>query len=248
MGSTLNQYPDGGYATVHANCGNNIDFYNVQFYNQGGSTYNDYASLFVSSIGWSANSAVYQIVVGKHTLGDGSSFIDGASLKTAFNSALADGRWAAGFMSWQFYKEVIAADGDALIDEVRTANWPIIGTQTPTMSTTPALTMPITPSPTNPITPSPTNPLSTTAAPSTTITPAPTNPITPSPTNAVTPSPTNAVTPSPTMPIDVENIQIVNYHGSNSWYYAASLNGVSHDFTVQKFEIQMANGIWFECG
>merc|ERR1711971_964013 len=256
MGSTLNQYPDGGYATVHQNCGDNIDFYNVQFYNQGGSTYNDYASLFVSSIGWSQNSAVYQImdgaspegvqvpaskiVVGKHTLGDGSSFIDGVSLKTAFNSALADGRWSAGFMSWQFYKEVIAADGDALIDEVRAANWPMIGTPTPTEEVTPAPTMPITPSPTNPITPSPTNPLPTTAAPSTTLTPAPTNPI--------TPSPTNVVTPSPTMPIDVENIQIVNYHGSNSWYYAGNLNGVAHDFIVQKFEIQKANGIWFECG
>merc|ERR1711971_1277732 len=108
--------------------------------------------------------------------------------------------------------------------------------------------MPITPSPTNPITLSPTSSSPTTAAPSTTVTHAPTNPITPSPTNPIAPSPTNAVTPSPTMPIDVENIQIVNYHGSNSWYFAGSLNGVSHDFTVQKFEVQKANGIWFECG
>merc|ERR1719150_2895478 len=146
MGSTLNQYPDGGYATVHQLCGDNIDFYNVQFYNQGGSTYNDYASLFVSSIGWSQNSAVYQImdgaspesvtipasklVVGKHTNGDGSSFIDGASLKTIFNSALADGRWSAGFMTWQFYKEIYPSSGTPLIDDVITANWPTEGTDT----------------------------------------------------------------------------------------------------------------------
>ena len=89
MGSTRGQYPNGGYATVHSVCGHNIDFYNVQFYNQGQSTYNTYDSLFVSSIDWSQNSAVYQImdgaspenvqipasklVVGKHTNGDGSS-------------------------------------------------------------------------------------------------------------------------------------------------------------------------------
>merc|ERR1719229_1721791 len=164
MGSTLNQYPDGGYATVHQLCGDNIDFYNVQFYNQGGSTYNDYASLFVSSIGWSQNSAVYQImdgaspegvsvpaskiVVGKHTNGDGSSFVDGATLKTVFDDALAAGRWSAGFMTWQFYKEVYPSSGTALIDDVITANWPALdATPTPT---TPGQT----PSPTDEITPS----------------------------------------------------------------------------------------------
>merc|ERR1711920_942563 len=109
----------------------------------------------VSSIGWSSNSAVYQImdgaspesvtipaeklVVGKHTWGDGSSFIDGASLKTIFNSALADGRWSAGFMTWQFYKEIYPSSGTPLIDEVITANWPTDGTDTtatPTPTTT----------------------------------------------------------------------------------------------------------------
>jgi len=45
-----------------------------------------------------------------------------------------------------------------------------------------------------------------------------------------------------------ENIQIVNYHGSSEWYFAANLNGVSHGFAVNKFEILKADNQWFECG
>merc|ERR1712190_498019 len=230
MGSTLNQYPDGGYASVHKECGDKIDFYNVQFYNQGGSTYNDYSSLFVSSIGWSQNIAVYQImdgaspenvqipasklVVGKHTNGDGSSFIDGASLKSVFDEALTAGRWSAGFMTWQFYKELYPASGTPLIDDVITANWPELdGTPTPTTPATPSPVTSATPSPVTPVTPAP-----------------------------VTPSPTS---PSPTSsdPIDTEN-----YHGASEWYFAANLNGVAYGFDVTKFEIELANGNWFECG
>merc|ERR1719361_514484 len=179
MGSTLGQYPDGGYATVHQNCGDMIDFYNVQFYNQGGSTYNTYDSLFVSSIGWSQNSAVYQImdgaspenveipasklVVGKHTNGDGSSFIDGETLKNVFNSALADGRWSAGFMTWQFYKELYPSSGTALIDSVINANWDTTSpTTTSTTSTTTTSTTTTTATPTT---------TSTTADPVTSTTP-----------------------------------------------------------------------------
>merc|ERR1719362_521525 len=85
-----------------------------------------------------------KLVVGKHTNGDGSSFIDGASLKTIFNSALADGRWSAGFMTWQFYKEIYPSSGTPLIDDVITANWPTEGstdtTTTPTSTTTPTTT------------------------------------------------------------------------------------------------------------
>lgn len=35
--------------TVHKKVGDTIDFYNVQFYNQGDTKYNTYDSLFVSS-------------------------------------------------------------------------------------------------------------------------------------------------------------------------------------------------------
>jgi len=110
MGSP--KYPLGGYTTVHKNCGDLISWYNVQFYNQGSTTYNTYAGLFVNSIGWSTNTAVYEImdgassenvqvpaekiVVGKHTYGDGSTFVDGATLKSMFNDALTAGRWNTG--------------------------------------------------------------------------------------------------------------------------------------------------------
>merc|ERR1719229_1715683 len=140
MGSTINQYPHGGYNKVHQNCGSQIDWYNIQFYNQGSTSYNTYSGLFQTSIGWSGNSGVYQImngaspenvkvpaskiVVGKHTYGDGSSFLSGLNLKSIFNAALAAGQWDAGFMSWQFYKEIYPSSGSAaLIDEVINANW-----------------------------------------------------------------------------------------------------------------------------
>merc|ERR1711997_1194429 len=109
-------------------------------------------TLFVSSIEWSQNSAVYQImdgaspenvkvpasklVVGKHTNGDGSSFVDGATLKTVFDSALSAGRWSAGFMTWQFYKEVYPSSGTPLIDDVITANWPTDNADTSTTTST----------------------------------------------------------------------------------------------------------------
>jgi len=35
-------YPKGGYVTVHQKVGSMIDFYNVQFYNQGNTQYNSY--------------------------------------------------------------------------------------------------------------------------------------------------------------------------------------------------------------
>jgi len=160
MGSTLSQYPDGGYTTVHKNCGAKISWYNVQFYNQGSTTYADYSGLFEQSIGWSKNSAVYQImdgaspenvpvpaekiVVGKHTLGDGSSFVSGSTLQSVFNDALSAGRWDTGFMSWQFYREIASADSERLITGVLGANWT---PSAPTPPTTASPTFPPSPSP-----------------------------------------------------------------------------------------------------
>merc|ERR1719474_2158160 len=157
------QYPLGGYTTVHKNCGDKISWYNVQFYNQGSTKYDTYSSLFVNSDGWSSNSAVYEImdgassenvpvpaekiVVGKHTLGDGSTFVSGSTLKSIFNEALAAGRWSTGFMSWQLYTEI--ASTDKLIDEVSAANW-IPSVPTPPTTARPT-TSPV-PIPTNPVT------------------------------------------------------------------------------------------------
>lgn len=43
------RYPNGGYMAVHREVGQLIDFYNVQFYNQMGYTYDTYATLFTAS-------------------------------------------------------------------------------------------------------------------------------------------------------------------------------------------------------
>lgn len=40
------KYPNGAYLTVDKEVGHLIDFYNVQFYNQGSSTYDSYETLF----------------------------------------------------------------------------------------------------------------------------------------------------------------------------------------------------------
>lgn len=52
------QYRGGGYITVHNKVGSTIDFYNVQFYNQGGTDYASYQTLFKTSNGWSTKTSV----------------------------------------------------------------------------------------------------------------------------------------------------------------------------------------------
>ena len=42
--------------------GSTIDFYNIQFYNQGGTTYDSYDTLFRKSNGWSTGTSVKQII------------------------------------------------------------------------------------------------------------------------------------------------------------------------------------------
>lgn len=51
-------YPKGGYVTVHREVGHLIDFYNVQFYNQGNSEYNTYDELFNHATGFFSGTSV----------------------------------------------------------------------------------------------------------------------------------------------------------------------------------------------
>ena len=53
---------NGAYRKVHKQVGNKIDFYNVQFYNQGNTTYDTYDSLFVDSGHLNPESALYQLI------------------------------------------------------------------------------------------------------------------------------------------------------------------------------------------
>jgi len=43
------RYPNGGYLTVDKEVGHLIDWYNIQFYNQGDCTYDSYETLFVNN-------------------------------------------------------------------------------------------------------------------------------------------------------------------------------------------------------
>ena len=52
----------GAYLGVHREVGNKIDFYNVQFYNQGNTTYDTYDSLFVQSNFLNPQTAVYELM------------------------------------------------------------------------------------------------------------------------------------------------------------------------------------------
>eukprot|EP01084_Bolivina_argentea_P029989 55636_1 len=118
-------YTQGAYLTVHTNVGHMIDWYNIQFCNQGIS-YNTFETMFIESIGWSSNSSVYQmikgqnaygisipaekIVIGKLALGGTSDYVDGTTLNSIFNQAISVANdspiaWNTGFMMAPFYSE-----------------------------------------------------------------------------------------------------------------------------------------------
>jgi len=101
----------GGYSGVYKKAPT-INFFNVQFYNQGTSCYVDYNGLFSSSCSTFPGTAVNQIaqsgiplekiVVGKYiTTGDASNgYIAPATLHTLFTQAKSNLNWNAGVMAW----------------------------------------------------------------------------------------------------------------------------------------------------
>eukprot|EP01084_Bolivina_argentea_P062776 114761_1 len=117
------QYPLGSYLYIHTHIGMDIDWYNIQFYNQGTSKYSTYNTLFVTADGWSYNSSVYQmmnghndmnvkipsnkIIVGKPASSYDASntgFVDANTLESIFNTAVNTDTmgWNTGFMDWEF--------------------------------------------------------------------------------------------------------------------------------------------------
>jgi chitinase len=54
-------YKNGGYLAVHHRAGHLIDFYNIQFYNQGNTTYYTYQRLFIESGGYFPGTSVKEI-------------------------------------------------------------------------------------------------------------------------------------------------------------------------------------------
>nr|GAT55156.1 glycoside hydrolase family 18 protein [Mycena chlorophos] len=133
-------WPGNAYLGVDAAVGNLIDWYNIQFYNQGTTEYTTCAGLLTASSSQWPKSALFQIaangiplnklVIGKPaaTSDAGSGYMDPGTLATCLEQANAKG-WSGGVMTWQY------PDGDsAWITKVRADSWPV-GKSTSTTTT-----------------------------------------------------------------------------------------------------------------
>ena len=107
----------GGYTAVYAGCGNIIDWFNIQFYNQGDGCYTNYNSLFVNSndggnCPYFSGTSIMEIhaygiplsklVVGKYNLASdaGNGMVAPTVLGDYFLMAFASFGWNAGVMVW----------------------------------------------------------------------------------------------------------------------------------------------------
>lgn len=107
-------YPKNAYLAIDQAVGSMIQFYNVQFYNQGSTPYNTSAGLFNSSGGWAAGTSVNEIigkgvigskiVVGKPatTADGGAGYMSGSSIGDALVANYRFNGWMAGVMFWQY--------------------------------------------------------------------------------------------------------------------------------------------------
>ncbi|KIK56295.1 glycoside hydrolase family 18 protein [Collybiopsis luxurians FD-317 M1] len=126
-----NKWAKGGYLEINKQVGNLIDWYNIQFYNQGAHEYTTSAGLLTASSSTFPHSAVFQIaasgvpenkvVIGKPAVRSGADtgYMDPGTLATCLGQAKSKG-WSAGVMTWQW------PDGNAAwIKEVRSKSWPV---------------------------------------------------------------------------------------------------------------------------
>lgn len=109
---TPNRWGGGGYLKVNQQVGSLIDWYNIQFYNQGASEYTTCSNLLTASSSTWPNSAAFQIaasgvplskiVIGKPaTASDASNgFMTTTTLASCLQQAKNQG-WNGGAMVWQ---------------------------------------------------------------------------------------------------------------------------------------------------
>ncbi|KAF8202263.1 glycoside hydrolase [Pholiota molesta] len=121
----------GGYLKVHNTVGSLIDWYNVQFYNQGASEYTTCANLLTASSSTWPQTAVFQIassgvpmskiVIGKPaTTSEASNgFMSTSTLASCLQQAQAKG-WNGGAMVWQWNQAP-----SSWITAVRASSWPV---------------------------------------------------------------------------------------------------------------------------
>ncbi|KAF8123597.1 glycoside hydrolase family 18 protein [Boletus edulis] len=142
----------GGYLAVHKSVGSLIDWYNVQFYNQGTSEYTTCSGLLTASTSAWPESALFQIaangvtleklVIGKPaTPPDASNgYMNPSTLASCVSQAASKG-WGAGVMAWQYPDAT-----SAWITTVCGNTWP--GSHSPGPS--PTTTQPASPTSTGP--------------------------------------------------------------------------------------------------
>ncbi|KJA28077.1 glycoside hydrolase family 18 protein [Hypholoma sublateritium FD-334 SS-4] len=126
-----NAWGGGGYLKVHASVGNLIDWYNIQFYNQGASEYTTCANLLNTSSSTWPQTAVFQIaasgvpmskiVIGKPATSSEASngFMSTSTLAGCLQQAKARG-WTGGAMVWQWNEAP-----SSWITSVRASSWPV---------------------------------------------------------------------------------------------------------------------------
>ncbi|KAI0034112.1 glycoside hydrolase family 18 protein [Vararia minispora EC-137] len=123
-------YSGGGYLAVDAAVGSLIDWYNIQFYNQGGTMYTTCDNLLNTSGGSFPGSSLFEIaangvslnklVIGKPAVaGDASTgYVPPATLASCVSQAKAKG-WNGGVMTWEY-----PDDDAAWISTVRGSAFP----------------------------------------------------------------------------------------------------------------------------
>jgi chitinase len=106
------KYASGAYNKVHADVGDSIDWYNIQFYNQGTTEYTTCEGLITASSSQWPKTAVLElvangipadkVVIGKPaTTADATNgFVEPATLATCVEQGAAAG-WNGGVMVWQ---------------------------------------------------------------------------------------------------------------------------------------------------
>jgi len=108
-----NVWSGGGYLAIDKAVGSLIDWYNVQFYNQGSTEYTTCAGLLTTSGGAWPQSSVFEIaasgvslnklVIGKPAQSSDATngYIDPSTLAGCVSQAKAKG-WSAGVMTWEY--------------------------------------------------------------------------------------------------------------------------------------------------
>lgn len=133
-----NVWSGGGYLAIHQGAGSLIDWYNVQFYNQGASEYTTCSGLLTASSSTWPQTALFQIaangvplsklLIGKPGTGSDASngYMTPSTLASCVAQAASRG-WNGGVMVWQYPDAT-----SSWITTVRGKTWPVSGLKTET--------------------------------------------------------------------------------------------------------------------